>query len=197
MHLAITKSGCDLRFTINGRWHEWPRRMFAPQANPFAALGRGAIGRREIIGSPMTTLRTTGACPPPRVPLTQHPGPVCVDISNSDDEDDTGTVSAQAGPIVLFDRGGLIHFWVASVGPQELRGTRRQIADGVAPQLLMAATGVRDGGDDGNIGHRPYRIQSDNARSLVRLVMSRTLRMGWSDSLDAEDAVKAGGQTSC
>ena len=29
MHLAITKSGCDLRLTIIGRWDEWPRSMIA------------------------------------------------------------------------------------------------------------------------------------------------------------------------
>jgi len=73
-------------------------------------------------------LSARGDIPPPRVPLTQFPGPVCVDISKSDDEEDGGTVSAQPGPNVLFDRGGLIHFRVASMGPQELLGTRRQIA---------------------------------------------------------------------
>ena len=58
-----------------------------------------------------------------------YPGKVCIDISNSDDEEDTGTVSAQPNPNVLVDRGGLIHFRVASIGPLELRATRRQIAE--------------------------------------------------------------------
>ena len=89
-------------------------------------------------------LSAQGDIPSPRVPLIQHPGPVCIEISSTDDEEENAdTVSAQAG---LFDRGGLIHFQVASVGPQELRGTRRQIADGMDPQLLMATIGVRQDG---------------------------------------------------
>jgi hypothetical protein len=89
-------------------------------------------------------LSARGDIPSPRVPLIQHPGPVCIEISSTDDEEENAdTVSAQAG---LFDRGGLIHFQVASVGPQELRGSRRQIADGMDPQLLMATIGVRQDG---------------------------------------------------
>jgi hypothetical protein len=70
--------------------------------------------------------------------------PVCIDISASDDED-AGHVSARPEGTGLVDRGrtGLIHFRIASSGPQELQAQRRQIADGVAPQLLMSSTGVR------------------------------------------------------
>jgi hypothetical protein len=54
-------------------------------------------------------------------------------------------VSARPEGTGLVDRGrtGLIHFRIASSGPQELQAQRRQIADGVAPQLLMSSTGVR------------------------------------------------------
>jgi hypothetical protein len=83
----------------------------------------------------------------PPVPLPPYPVPVCIDISASDDED-AGHVSARPEGTGLVDRGraGLIHFRNASSGPQELQAQRRQIADGVAPQLMMASTGVRQDG---------------------------------------------------
>ena len=77
------------------------------------------------------------------LPPVPSPMPVCIDISASDDED-AGHVSARPEGTGLVDRGraGLIHFRIASSGPQELQAQRRQIADGVAPQLLLASTGV-------------------------------------------------------
>ena len=81
------------------------------------------------------------------LPPVPSPMPVCIEISSSDEED-AGHVSARPEGTGLVDRGraGLIHFRVASSGPQELQAQRRQIADGVAPQLLLASTGVRQDG---------------------------------------------------
>ena len=83
----------------------------------------------------------------PPVPLPRYPMPVCIDISASDDED-KGHVSARPEGTGLVDRGraGLIHFRIACSGPQELQAQRRQIADGVDPQHLMASTGVHQDG---------------------------------------------------
>ena len=83
----------------------------------------------------------------PPVPLPRYPMPVCIDISAFDDEDE-GHVSARPEGTGLVDRGhaGLIHFRIACSGPQELQAQRRQIADGVDPQLLMASTGVHQDG---------------------------------------------------
>ena len=66
MHLQITKSGCDLRFTIN-------RTSVARMATTYdravgkpvvATLGRSAAGPTFNTGPTMTTLRTTHACQP-------------------------------------------------------------------------------------------------------------------------------------
>jgi len=80
----------------------------------------------------------------PPVPLPQYPMPVCIDISASDDED-AGHVSARPeGTGFMVDRGrtGLIHFRIASSGPQD--AVRYLTA--LCLQLLMSSTGVRQDG---------------------------------------------------